>query len=250
MSSSVNADLVEKVRKILARTEDKGCTTAEAEQAYKLASRLMAEHNISMADVEVSGEDEWGESPILFEGARLNVEVDYAVQIACNYFFVKALLSPSWKNGKRGKKLMFFGKTENVAIASHIFTSMRNAFDRLWTDYRSRTGSPAADRRLYVEGIYDGFSGKLAAERRAMNVDRDLATGESGGTALALRNIEKATIAKLEEIHQGKIKKMRQPDFAVAFGSNETYEDGKAAGQSLNLDRPVEEKSGRKSIGD
>lgn len=52
MSERPNADVIDKIRKILKKTEEAGCTQQEAENAFKLASRLIAEHNLSMAEIE------------------------------------------------------------------------------------------------------------------------------------------------------------------------------------------------------
>jgi hypothetical protein len=49
-------DIVERIRKILAKTEEAGCTQAESEAAMAMASRLMAEHNLSMSEVTKGGE--------------------------------------------------------------------------------------------------------------------------------------------------------------------------------------------------
>ncbi|MGO9180794.1 MAG: DUF2786 domain-containing protein [Candidatus Limnocylindrales bacterium] len=45
-----NEGRVAKIRKILTKTEDAGCTQEEAEAAFALATRLMAEHNLEMSD--------------------------------------------------------------------------------------------------------------------------------------------------------------------------------------------------------
>ena len=67
--------LIEKVRKILAKTEDSGCSAAESERAFAIASRIMAEHNLDMSEVEQKedGSQSWTEDDV-FETGRWTVE--------------------------------------------------------------------------------------------------------------------------------------------------------------------------------
>ena len=66
MNEKPKDDIVAVIRKILSRTEQNGCTPAEAEVAFAMAARKMAEHNLTMEDVRVSehGEESWREEVV------------------------------------------------------------------------------------------------------------------------------------------------------------------------------------------
>lgn len=77
---SVDAGLIARIRKILARTEEAGCTPAEAEAAYGLASNLMAKHNLDQGEVDRAsglGGEGWADEAV-FETARWSGDLDRA----------------------------------------------------------------------------------------------------------------------------------------------------------------------------
>lgn len=50
--------VIEKIKKLLNMTESNGCTEAEAKRALTLAHKLLAEHNISMGQLNASEQEE------------------------------------------------------------------------------------------------------------------------------------------------------------------------------------------------
>lgn len=239
----MNEALIEKVRKLLAKTEGAGCSQAEAESAFKLASRLMAEHNLSMADVEVSGsDDEWADE-LGFETSVWRLEYTLAYGIVKNFFFVECYFSEH----RRGKsKLMFFGKPENVAVAKFTFTALLNAFGRLWSEYRIIHKRPVTERKLFITGVAGGFKQKLTDEREAEAMRRDIMQGKTGGTAIALANINEITLAKYKEAHPGG--KASRSNYSEPTGDQSTLKAGFEAGRNLNLNHAIGGAS-RRSIG-
>jgi len=239
-------DVIERVRKILAKTENAGCTQAEAELAFQTASRIMAEHNLDMAEVEQKDEGSvsWVEEDA-FETGRYTLEDNLAYGIVHRHFFVEAFFSFKWVNGKARKVLRFFGQPHNVETAKWAFNALLDAFDRLFREYRKTSGCPATDRRLFISGVANGFSEKMNDERRAMATERDLLQGKvSGSTALAVLDIAKQTNVAFQEAHKSFFKKDgstkgRASSFAAVTGSRSSFEAGQAAGRNLNLNRAI-----------
>ena len=231
---------VAKIRKILTKTEDAGCTQEEAEAAFALATRLMAEHNLEMSDVEVNDDApkvEWSEADI-FTCARWSYENNLAYGIVKEYAFVEGYFGWSYANGKARKVLRFFGKKDNVATAQFMFNALLAAYDRLWITYRYLTGRPATDRRIYVAGIAMGFRDKLRDERKAMEIERDILKGKnSGSTALALVSVSEETTQKYKQAHPEC--KDKRGHYAGLRGTDGTLNDGYKAGRSLNLNRAI-----------
>lgn len=230
----MNLKLIETIRKILSKTEAAGCTPAEAEAAFAMASRFLAEHNLTMDDVAFDDPPcSWAEESI-DEMGRWTLEHNLCYGILKSYFFVEGYLDPK---GRR-KSLCLFGKPENVATTRHVWAALHAAFDRHWKEYRARHGLPASERRLFVSGIAKGFSQKLKEEREAQEIERDLLTGRSGGTALALRDVMEQTSLALKQRH--KDLKKRNTTFAGTSGLKSTLEDGVRVGRSLNLNKAIE----------
>jgi hypothetical protein len=239
--------IIERVRKILAKTENAGCTPEESEKAFGLASRIMAEHNLDMSEVEQKGDGEqsWLDEEAYVTG-KWTLEGNLAYGIVCRHFFVEGYFTYRWVNSKQKKVLMFFGRPDNAATAKWAFNALIEAFDRLFGEYRPRTGAPASDRRIFISGVASGFSQKIEDERKAMDVERDLVQGRtSGSTALALTGIREQTATAFKEAHahfykkDGTVKRSGSSRFTDVTGSASAFAAGQQAGRSLNLNRAI-----------
>lgn len=232
--------IIEIIRKILVRTEDRGCSPAEAEFAFAKAAQLLAEHNLSMDDVAVSdvkGEESWVEEE-LFETGRWSLEDNICYSILKNFYFVEGFF-----NRRAGRKVfMLFGKPENVAIARHVWAALQASFDRSWMMYRHYNDRPANEKRLYITGMADGYSAKLREEREAAAMERDMMRG-SRGTALALVNISDKIVAAYKASHPNH--KAGKSTLKGATGDTSTLQAGVKAGRALNINRGVSGKGQR-----
>ena len=161
------------------------------------------------------------------------------------YFFVEGFFAGKWANGKHRKVLRFFGQPHNVATARWAFSALQEAFDRLFNEWRRRTGGPASDRRIFISGVASGFAEKMGEERKAMEIERDLVRGKtSGSTALAVINIAEQTRLAYRAAHasffreDGK-QKGSKIKFNAVTGSNSALAAGYQAGRNLNLNRQL-----------
>lgn len=241
-------DIISRIRKILAKTEQAGCTEAEAATAMATASRLMAEHNLSMSEVETTDStaaEPWAEEDG-HEFRKWTLECSLASGIVKRYFMVEGFITDRWTGSHNVKVYRFFGKQSNVETARWAFASLLEAFDRLFQEHRRRTRCPGRDRRAFVAGVAKGFGDKMAEERETLVDERDVVTGKSGGTALALRSIEQETQAQLKQKY-GKMGTYGG-GFAPTRDSGGARNAGYAAGRKLNLARPIGQ-STRRSIG-
>ncbi len=246
MNDRPKADVIEKIRKILSKTEEAGCTTEESQAAFQMASRIMAEHNLDMAEIESGegGEQSWLEDDVL-ETGRWSLEQNCAYGIASEFFFVKGIFGYKHSSARQRRVLRFFGRPNNVASAKWVFGALLDAFDRLFAEYRRQHGAPASDRRLFVTGVAGGFREKMKDERRAVEVERDLVQGKtSGSTALALRSVMDETTEEFERTHKTKT---ARSNFATVSGSQSAFDAGHNAGRKLELRRAIGD-SGRKGI--
>ena len=179
MSANVNPSVIEKLRKILAKTEEAGCTEAEAQSAMARASRLMAEHNLSLDQIqkEVGSEKvEWieGSGDTL---TRWTMEHNLAFFIAKEFFFVEGLIHNIGYGRTQKKLLTLFGQAHNVEAGKWAFNALLDAFGRLFREYRKKSGCPANERRMFVSGVAKGFREKMQDERTALEIERDIDTG-------------------------------------------------------------------------
>jgi Protein of unknown function (DUF2786) len=248
-------DVIERVRKILSKTEKSGCTPEEAQLAFQKASRILAEHNLEMADIEQkeAGSESWTEDDV-YESGKWTLEDNLAYGIVRRHFFVEGFFMGKWANGKHRKVLRFFGRPHNVETGKWAFNALHDAFDRLFGEFRKRTGAPATDRRIFISGVASGFAEKMNEERLAMQIERDLVGGKSSGsTALAVVSLEEQTTLAYRAAHSSFFKKDgkakgRASSFDGLTGSNSALAAGYQAGRQLSLNRSLGG-SQRKGIG-
>lgn len=233
-----SASILERIRKIMAKTQEAGCTQAEAENAFALASRILTEHNLSMDDVRLSGgetEEKYVEEGI-HETGRWQVHENMAYVVINEFYFVHGYFR---RIGDRKKRLMIFGTEANVASARFAFDMLLQSADMLWTTYQIRNRRPGSEGRMFRTGVIKGYRDKLHEERRCQEMERDVVSGRSGGTALALVRVEDEVKKRYHEAHPSRSKKDSTTTFAGFSGAQSTMDAGYKAGKNLNINRAV-----------
>lgn len=162
----MNASLLERIQKILAKTTEAGCTEAEAATAFALASKIMAEHGLEMAQVLAHDPDamQFGTMSVK-ECHRRDFTVEIAVLIVERYFGVKSTLLHS-NDGSR--HYVLFGAREATEAAAHVFTRIVATANDGWTRFRTRTRCPASKRKSYLTGFLIGVEAKVRSTRDGM----------------------------------------------------------------------------------
>lgn len=254
--SQINSQLIEKIKKLLQKTESRGATQAEAAAAFALASKLLAEHNLDLADLETDAPaEDWTEDAALDTGRWL-YEHNLAYGIVKNFYFVEGFFAWTREGATKQakKRLMLFGKKSNVETAKFVLNSLIAAFDRLWVDYRAHYNRPASERKLFAGGVAQGFADKLDRERREMEIERDVVQGRrSGSTALALVGVREQTLQAYRDAHPTFFRengdaKGSKTTFTVRDGAADTHRAGYEAGSRLQINRGVGQER-RKAIG-
>ncbi len=241
MSEKPNESVIERVRKLLSRTVEKGCTEAEAAAAFAMAGKLMAAHNLDMAAVEAAGEasEDWVTEHGLTHQGRRNPVLFRALNVCQNYFFVRTFTKAGrTAQGRCTVGVFLFGKPSNVETSRWVLASLLAACDRLWLEHRGRSKGRGAvhARRDFGCGVCDGFSRKLAEERRDLGKSRDAVTPAAASTATALAvigdKLELAMDAAYPKMAESRPLQNNDRDQA-------TYRAGVQAGKNLNLNREL-----------
>jgi hypothetical protein len=247
------SSIIAKIQKILSRKEETGATEAETQTALNLAQRLMAQHNLTMAEVEATkGEatEDWTEADV-WTGQRSGIEETMAANICEGFFFVKAYLQckgGEWKGRRHSNTWTrrFFGKPSNVESAAFIYAQLIDAFDRLWVEYRIANHAERSDRRPYIAGVGRGFMDKLRAERQVLETEHEARSAASAsGTARGVNitsNTPGTTLATIDS-HVQTAFEQRHPKMTTRHSAgvsmNGAFSAGHAAGRTLNLARPL-----------
>ncbi|MEW4566104.1 DUF2786 domain-containing protein [Bremerella sp. JC770] len=154
---------IDRIQKLLKRTEDNGATKSEAEAAAAEAAWLLAKFNLSIAEVERAACDMVEGVTEFTRSDRVAVQVATIVQ---EFYFVRILY--------RGPLIILFGEAHNVEVARYIFQFLHGEFSRLCADEFGRLqdiwGPLAAnvlDNKLepFCSGLVIGLGRRLWKER-------------------------------------------------------------------------------------
>jgi len=175
-----NEKVIEKIHKILKLGKDASATEGEALNAVALAQRLLAKHNLAMADVESYGErlsdkraeKEWKRD--VAEAAKprqffsqFEQYIQGAVQDLCG---VKAVLFRNrGPNGRTQVRLTFIGEQADTAVACALYIDLIKLCKRCAHEYAGQGWSPV--HRSYAEGW------GIAVRRKAAETQTQQATG-------------------------------------------------------------------------
>jgi len=146
--------LIEKVRALLQKTVENGCTEGEAMAAAAKAAELLAQHDLTMTDVEI-GSCECTERPMAAPGHNHPIQwvltavatfTDTRVWLAKRPHFAQAPQTDLFGHASRGKtewlaEYVFFGFEHDVEVAHYLVDICKTAMDRGAADFRASFGS-------------------------------------------------------------------------------------------------------------
>lgn len=164
----VAPEIIERIRKCLSLGDrSKGATEAEAQTAISMAQKLMAQHNLSMSDVDFKKEVESGAKEATYEHGRSQLD-EYEKRLARlmdTLFDVEHFLTDVYKKEemiwRAGIKFVGVGVDPDVANAAYL--SMLGTIRRMGAG----TAYQGASKRHYMMGVIDGLISRAEQERRA-----------------------------------------------------------------------------------
>lgn len=157
-------EIISKIRKLLAMTEENGCTEGEAMTAALMAQKLMAKHNLTVADID----DDTSKGNIVEVGYDAGTKYKWkyrlaniiAVNFCCKVFVV----------GK--SKIVFYGYENHAKIASDVFKFLFNTGIRLANNYYYECYKNGREtvgvKNTFLAGFCDGIKEVLGQQCRAL----------------------------------------------------------------------------------
>lgn len=158
--------IIEKIKKLLAMTEENGASENEAMIAALKAQKLMAEHNLTIADIDT---DEKGQTIIeeaCDAGKGDKWKYKLANVIAANFCCKTYVAQRRW--------IIFYGYEKDAKIASEVFKflfKMGNKLaDRCYYDYYKRGENTKGVKNTYLVGFCEGISEVLGKQCTALMI--------------------------------------------------------------------------------
>jgi hypothetical protein len=230
-----NNDLLERVRKLLAKAEDEGCTPSEAEALTAKAAELMARYGIDRAllgalhpetdkpaDRVFNLPNPWGD-------VKLHLLAGLAGALRCQCVQTRA---PA---GAAGTRLHVFGYTSDLDRSDILFTSLLVQMARaLAREYVPGSGGEArAWRRSWMLGYAGAVVTRVrAAEEAAVTAATAPAAGgaDTPGQSAALVLADRSLVVRRQV--SAAYPRLRKTRVTYSGGG---YRDGHAAGQRADI---------------
>jgi len=186
--------LLSKIRALLNKTIENGCTEAEAYMAAKKAAELMDQHGFQNADLEIK--EAITEDAYFAPGRQLGDVGKVVVSIA-NYCDVKVWCNRASKNHGGQTKIVFFGRESDVEVAKYLTGFLSHAFEFEWRSYFSsikNTDNHTMHGRAIRASFITGMANRISSRLRQMKVERnksyDAASGKSGHDLVLVKNAD------------------------------------------------------------
>lgn len=246
MTEDRKQSIIAKVRALLAKTTESGCTEAEAASAAELASKLMIEYDLDIKSVSEIKEETYGARKRPFASGngrrRAYHEVQYCIMQIARYFDCEVWM---------GKELVFFGTATDTEMAHAMTDMMKAAMEGEWRKMQGtvkyenpgqhgkslRTSFMMGMTRRICERLRD-----LKAERTAISNQTELKaeTGLPVASGTSLVVVKDATRKeKLVQYKEQTGLKVISRSSSTTIRSNSAYHRGREAGNRVSINKKI-----------
>lgn len=234
---------LERVRKLIALAEDSAATEGEIENAMKFAQKLMSEHDIEFADVELSPDDI---TEIEQEFSPANGERKYWLQDLLNIISESqncTVVKFQKANPERTKLIEYFrifGTKTEVKISQEMYIKMipiiRNLVSSFYKEKCNRDLKHQAEFRLpltipnkgkffndYIDGFLHGLRSKCLVNKKQLIKEDE--SGKYGLIVVKKDALVQSYVTSNYKIKMGSANKKRNGVDAETFIKG--FQDGK-----------------------
>jgi hypothetical protein len=214
--------ILERVRKLFALAGSSN--QHEAENAMRMAHRLMLKHNLQHPTTEESSRD-FGYRHLGKPTGRISEAASVLAGLLGEFFFVQPIWVSVYRveDQKRVSVLEVTGRPDNLAMADYVYGFLHSAAEALWRDHKRKHGIQRnAERRAFQAGVMRGFAEKLRTERKSAE-----ATG-----------LVWVSDPLADRYFQRRHPRVRNSSYSSSADSS-AGNHGRAAGRDLVLNRPI-----------
>jgi len=218
--------IIRKIQALLSKTIEAGATEHEALAAAEIASRLMAEHNLSFSDVDAArrhyADAAYG-ALYVERGRKHGSHVRWGAIYQC--FRAVGRFTDTVPFTK-GAAVAFYGTKDDAEIAHRICDLLQFAFDREWLAF-SRTLLPGR-RRSMRQSFEFGMAARINERLEALIAER--APQGTGREVMVLKN--QVVRERFDEFAAGKMEQKRPRKVSLDASA---YAQGREAGDRADL---------------
>jgi len=219
-----------RIAALTARTIDRGCTEAEAMAAAAMVGRLLERYALTMEEVDIR-QQPCVQIAIPIGGKRRR-PIDVCVPAIARFCDCKVWLARSDEQAH----YVFFGFDTDTQLAAYLFDviarAMHNEVARFKASASTRRSTPT---RQASTSFQQGVAVRVAERLEAMHAEREAAVAAQRPTGNALTIVRHQVV---EEAFQATKVRLRTQQ-GLSFRADAAFHAGKAAGERVNLNRPV-----------
>lgn len=236
---SQREDLIKKIKSLLAKTVENGCTEGETIAAAEHAARLMEQYDLTFEAVEQEVRDQKfkvDKRPFGHEkpsGRRQFPAAWHCMMAIADFFDCECWYS--------GVDIVFFGTEDDTGLAHSMLAMLNGAIQHETDAYLMRTVSNehrASQRASFQHGITDRLSERLEALKRA-RTEADQKAHETLATVHAAGNSHAPVVVAKKLVVQEKFAKLgiklSSGGGSRNTGSHSAYRAGQVAGERVSL---------------
>ena len=152
----MNKELIGKLKALLAKTQENGCTQAETEAAMAAAQRIAARNNIELASVRLDtgkpADIDITKTDLTSKCTTRRPYHEAVAHVLVQCFDVKLL----WRGNTPSAIIM--GENTDVAISAYCWTWLESMIQRLYAEYLSTMPMGVARDAILARSYYYGVA--------------------------------------------------------------------------------------------
>jgi hypothetical protein len=227
---TINRDnLIEKIRALMSKTVDNGCTEAEALAALDKARAMMDAYEVTEADLQLTKAESavlHSEPPSSLDphGIKLGISVDIAKFCDCKIW-------------KAPTGLVFCGLPADVSLATRLIDSLAAFVQAELTRHLMGSIAPKGERR-FINGFLAGCCKRINDRLTALCEQSAAVATCNGRELVAIKSTAIADKMKASNINLRKVRPSRRRIDDASFQA------GLSAGDRASFGRPVSGSNG------
>ena len=223
--------IVDKIKGLLSKTTNSGCTQAEAESASKLAQKLISQYRINLADLE----DTIAEDTSSIDQHEFDEEVSariaqWKIILAnnictangCKCIITKSNAGYGNKNKITVNKLIFIGFNTDAEVVKYLYAYLVALTEVVAQNELKKHSFSRGEGKTWSNSFKMGMASAVA--KRLLEAAKE-AKQEAASTA----------IVKVENKVVNLFPRLGSRDYAGSVNSRDAYSKGYSAGTSANI---------------
>lgn len=221
--------ILETIRALRAKADDKGATEAEVMAAAEMLARLIVKHDVKPEELE-----EVKKEGAVEKGFRQGSTLHPVLATCWNGIGKFTETKPYQIKGE----MRFIGVESDVVMAVYLSEMFVGAAKRLWREFQPTIASKGFNEQMMLrQSLYRGFGSRLSArliELADFRAEQRKAASQAHSTALV---IVKTTLIKDKMAEMGLTLRKGRKDYHGQI-DGKAFIKGREAADNVNLGRP------------